>query len=56
VTAAAVGAVSDRLLISANAGQLPIHHLWAAAMLLGLNGLRCGELIACDVTDVGSHS
>lgn len=29
---------------------------WAAAMLLGLNGLRCGELIACDVTDVGSHS
>jgi integrase len=25
-------------------------------MLLGLNGLRCGELIACDVTDVGSHS
>jgi site-specific recombinase XerD len=29
---------------------------WAAAMLLGLNGLRCSELIACDVTDVGSHS
>ncbi|MEX2619071.1 MAG: tyrosine-type recombinase/integrase [Egibacteraceae bacterium] len=29
---------------------------WAAAMLLGLNGLRCGELIACDVTDVGNHS
>ncbi len=29
---------------------------WAAAMLLGLNGLRCGELIACDVSDVGSHS
>jgi integrase/recombinase XerD len=29
---------------------------WAAAMLLGLNGLRCGELIACDVGDVGSHS
>jgi integrase/recombinase XerD len=29
---------------------------WAAAMLLGLNGLRCGELVACDVTDVGSHS
>jgi integrase/recombinase XerD len=29
---------------------------WAAAMLLGLNGLRCGELIACDVADVGSHS
>lgn len=29
---------------------------WAAAMLLALNGLRCGELIACDVTDVGSHS
>jgi hypothetical protein len=25
-------------------------------MLLGLNGLRCGELIACNVTDVGSHS
>jgi len=25
-------------------------------MLLGLNGLRCGELIACDVTDVGNHS
>lgn len=22
----------------------------------GTNGLRCGELIACDVTDVGSHS
>jgi site-specific recombinase XerD len=29
---------------------------WAAAMLLGLNGLRCGELIACDVSDIGSHS
>lgn len=29
---------------------------WAAATLLGLNGLRCGELVACDVTDVGSHS
>jgi integrase len=29
---------------------------WAAAMLLAMNGLRCGELIACDVTDVGSHS
>lgn len=29
---------------------------WAAAMLLGLNGLRCGELISCDVNDVGSHS
>ncbi|MBA2579046.1 MAG: tyrosine-type recombinase/integrase [Euzebyaceae bacterium] len=29
---------------------------WAAAMLPGLNGLRCGELVACDVTDVGSHS
>lgn len=29
---------------------------WAAGMLLGLNGLRCGELIACDVTDVGSYS
>ena len=25
-------------------------------MLLALNGLRCGEPIACDVTDVGSHS
>lgn len=25
-------------------------------MLLGLNGLRCGELIATDVTDVSSHS
>ena len=25
-------------------------------MLLGLNGLRCSELIACNVTDVGSHS
>jgi integrase/recombinase XerD len=24
---------------------------WAAAMLLGLNGLRCGELIACNVED-----
>ena len=23
---------------------------WAAAMLLALNGLRCGELIACYVT------
>jgi site-specific recombinase XerD len=29
---------------------------WAAAMLLGLNGLRCSELVACDVADVGSHS
>jgi site-specific recombinase XerD len=29
---------------------------WAAAMLLGLNGLRCGELTACDVADIGSHS
>ena len=29
---------------------------WAAAMLLGLNGLRCGELIACNVEDVGNHS
>ncbi len=29
---------------------------WAAAMLLGLNGLRCGELIACNVEDVGTHS
>jgi site-specific recombinase XerD len=26
---------------------------WAAAMLLGLNGLRCGELCACNVEDVG---
>lgn len=22
----------------------------------GVDGLRCGELIACDITDVGSHS
>ena len=29
---------------------------WAAAMLLGLNGLRCGELCACNVEDVGTHS
>jgi integrase/recombinase XerD len=29
---------------------------WAAAMLLGLNGLRCGELIACNVEDLGNHS
>jgi integrase/recombinase XerD len=29
---------------------------WAAAMLLGLNGLRCGELCACNVEDVGAHS
>jgi integrase/recombinase XerD len=29
---------------------------WAAAMLLGLNGLRCGELIACKVEDLGNHS
>ncbi len=29
---------------------------WAAAMLLGLNGLPCGELIACNVEDVGNHS
>jgi integrase/recombinase XerD len=25
-------------------------------MLLGLNGLRCGELCACNVEDVGNHS
>ena len=25
-------------------------------MLLGLNGLRCGELIACNVEDLGNHS
>jgi len=25
-------------------------------MLLGLNGLRCGELVACNVEDVGTHS
>jgi integrase/recombinase XerD len=29
---------------------------WAAAMLLGLNGLRCGELIASNVEDLGTHS
>ena len=29
---------------------------WAAAMLLDLNGLRCGELIACNVEDLGNHS
>jgi integrase len=29
---------------------------WAAAMLLALNGLRCGELIACNVEDLGNHS
>jgi integrase/recombinase XerD len=29
---------------------------WAAAMLLGLNGLRRGELIACNVEDLGNHS
>ncbi len=29
---------------------------WAAAMLLGLNGLRCGELIACNVEDLGNYS
>jgi site-specific recombinase XerD len=29
---------------------------WATAMLLGLNGLRCGELIACNVEDLGNHS
>jgi integrase/recombinase XerD len=29
---------------------------WAAAMLLGLNGLRCGELVACNVEDLGNHS
>ncbi len=29
---------------------------WAAAMLLGLNGLRCGEPIACNVEDLGNHS
>jgi tetratricopeptide (TPR) repeat protein len=29
---------------------------WAAAMLLGLNGLRCGELTACNVEDLGNHS
>jgi integrase len=23
---------------------------------LGLNGLRCGELIACNVEDLGNHS
>lgn len=28
----------------------------AAAMRLGLNGLRCGELCACNVEDVGAHS
>jgi integrase/recombinase XerD len=25
-------------------------------MLLGLNGLRCGELCACNIEDVGAHS
>lgn len=34
-----------------SSGALPHRH-----ELLRLNGLRCGELIACDVTDVGSHS
>ena len=29
---------------------------WAATMLLGLNGLRCGELVACNVEDVGNRS
>ena len=29
---------------------------WAAAMLLGLNDLRCGELVACNVEDVGTHT
>jgi integrase/recombinase XerD len=29
---------------------------WADARLLGLNGLRCGELIACNVEDLGNHS
>jgi integrase len=29
---------------------------WAAPMLLGLTGLRCGELIACTVEDLGNHS
>jgi integrase len=28
---------------------------WRPAMLLGLNGLRCGELIACHVEDLGTH-
>ena len=29
---------------------------WVAAMLLGLNRLRCGELLACNVEDVGNRS
>jgi hypothetical protein len=28
---------------------------WAAAMLLGLNGLRCGELVTGNVEDLGNH-
>gem|GEM_PF-5608724 len=29
---------------------------WAAAMLLGANGQRCGELIVCIVEDLGNHA
>jgi len=29
---------------------------WAAAMLLGVNGQRCGELIVCIVEDLGNHA